>query len=155
MARVYNSAHQELIVKDLGRMIEKHKVKLVSWIARWRTTGRSFWAGKSRREAAKAQSLHARSPEGRRGVQYCDRAYEPSSGRPDSFFGDPTRATGGHVCSHEHIPDLPEEGGQEPYRKDESQPYHAERDIVFMLDERGIDDPPEESSKRKVEQVTV
>ena len=28
-------------------------------------------------------------------------------------------------------------------------PYHAERDAVFMLDEKGVDDPPEESSKRR------
>ena len=29
VARAYNSAHQELIAKDLGRMIEKNKIKLV------------------------------------------------------------------------------------------------------------------------------
>jgi hypothetical protein len=28
-------------------------------------------------------------------------------------------------------------------------PYHPERDAVFMLDEKGIDDPPEDGSKRR------
>ena len=69
---------------------------------------------------------------------------------PDSFFGDPTRATGGHVVAHTSTYRIYlRKAGKNRIARMIDSPYHPERDAVFMLDERGVDDPPEESTKRR------
>ncbi|MDA4135859.1 MAG: DNA repair and recombination protein RadA [Thaumarchaeota archaeon] len=151
VARAYNSAHQELIVKDLGRIIEKNKVKLVvvdSAVAHYRAEflGRGTLAERQQRLN---RFMHAilRTAEVYNIAVVMTNQVQSS---PDSFFGDPTRATGGHVVAHTSTYRIYlRKAGKNRIARMIDSPYHPERDAVFMLDERGIDDPPEESAKRK------
>jgi DNA repair protein RadA len=151
VARAYNSAHQELIVKDLGRIIEKNKVKLVivdSAVAHYRAEflGRGTLAERQQRLNRFMHAILRTAEVYNIAVVMTNQVQSA----PDSFFGDPTRATGGHVVAHTstYMIYLRKAGKNRIARMIDS-PYHPERDAVFMLDERGIDDPPEESTKRK------
>ena len=151
VARAYNSAHQELIVKDLGRMIEKHKVKLVivdSAVAALRAEflGRGTLAERQQRLNRFMHNLLRTAEIYNIAVIMTNQVQSA----PDSFFGDPTRATGGHVVAHTSTYRIYlRKAGKNRIARMIDSPYHPERDAVFMLDERGIDDPSEETSKRK------
>src|SRR5216684_2783592 len=151
VARAYNSAHQELIVKDLGRIIEPNKVKLVildSAVAHYRAEylGRGTL---SERQQRLNRFLHQllRTAEVYNVAIILTNQVQSA---PDSFFGDPTRATGGHVVAHTSTYRIYlRKAGKNRIARMIDSPYHAERDAVFMLDEKGVDDPPEESTKRR------
>jgi DNA repair protein RadA len=151
VARAYNSAHQELIVKDLGRIIEKHKVKLIivdSAVAHYRAEflGRGVLAERQQRLNRFMHALLRTAEVYNVAIVLTNQV----QAAPDSFFGDPTRATGGHVVAHTSTYRIYlRKAGKNRIARMIDSPYHAERDVVFMLDEMGIDDPPEESSKRK------
>jgi DNA repair protein RadA len=151
VARAYNSAHQELIVKELGRMIEKNKVKLVvvdSAVAHYRAEflGRGTLAERQQRLNRFMHALLRTAEVYNIAIILTNQV----QAAPDSFFGDPTRATGGHVVAHTSTYRLYlRKAGKNRIARMIDSPYHPERDAVFMLDEKGIDDPPEESSKRK------
>ncbi len=151
VARAYNSAHQELIVKDLGRMIDKHKVKLVivdSAVAHYRAEflGRATLAERQQRLNRFMHNLLRTAEIYNIAVVMTNQVQSA----PDSFFGDPTRATGGHVVAHTSTYRIYlRKAGKNRIARMIDSPYHPERDAVFMLDERGIDDPSEETSKRK------
>ena len=69
---------------------------------------------------------------------------------PDSFFGDPTRPTGGHVVAHTSTYRIYlRKAAKNRIARMVDSPYHPERDAVFMLDEKGVDDPPEESTRKR------
>jgi DNA repair protein RadA len=151
VARAYNSAHQELIVKDLGRMIKAHRVKLVivdSAVAHYRAEflGRGTLAERQQRLNRFMHNLLRTAEIYNIAVVMTNQVQSA----PDSFFGDPTRATGGHVVAHTSTYRIYlRKAGKNRIARMIDSPYHPERDAVFMLDERGIDDPSEESSKRK------
>jgi DNA repair protein RadA len=151
VARAYNSAHQELIVKDLGKMIEKHKVKLVivdSAVAHYRAEflGRGTLAERQQRLNRFMHNLLRTAEVYNIAVVMTNQVQSA----PDSFFGDPTRATGGHVVAHTSTYRIYlRKAGKNRIARMVDSPYHPERDAVFMLNERGIDDPAEETSKRK------
>jgi DNA repair protein RadA len=151
VARAYNSAHQELIVKDLGKMIEKHKIKLVivdSAVAHYRAEflGRGTLAERQQRLNRFMHNLLRTAEIYNIAVVMTNQVQSA----PDSFFGDPTRATGGHVVAHTSTYRIYlRKAGKNRIARMIDSPYHPERDAVFMLDERGIDDPSEETSKRK------
>jgi DNA repair protein RadA len=151
VARAYNSAHQELIVKDLGSMIKKHKVKLVivdSAVAHYRAEflGRGTLAERQQRLNRFMHNLLRTAEIYNIAVVMTNQVQSA----PDSFFGDPTRATGGHVVAHTSTYRIYlRKAGKNRIARMIDSPYHPERDAVFMLDERGIDDPSEETSKRK------
>jgi DNA repair protein RadA len=151
VARAYNSAHQELIVKDLGRIIEKNKVKLLivdSAVAHYRAEflGRGTLAERQQRLNRFMHAILRTAEVYNIAVVMTNQVQSA----PDSFFGDPTRATGGHVVAHTSTYRIYlRKAGKNRIARMVDSPYHPERDAVFMLDEKGVDDPPEESSKRK------
>ena len=151
VARAYNSAHQELIVKDLGSMISKHNIKLVvvdSAVAHYRAEflGRGTLAERQQRLNRFMHNLLRTAEIYNIAVVMTNQVQSA----PDSFFGDPTRATGGHVVAHTSTYRLYlRKAGKNRIARMIDSPYHPERDAVFILDEKGIDDPSEESSKRK------
>ena len=68
----------------------------------------------------------------------------------DSFFGDPTRPTGGHVVAHTSTYRLYlRKAAKNRIARMVDSPYHPERDAVFVLDEKGVDDPSEETTRKK------
>jgi DNA repair protein RadA len=151
VARAYNSAHQELIVKDLGKVIEQNKVKLVildSAVAHYRAEflGRGTLAERQQRLNKFMHQLLRTAEIYNVAVVVTNQVQSA----PDSFFGDPTRPTGGNVVAHTSTYRIYlRKAAKNRIARMVDSPYHAERDAVFMLDEKGIDDPPEESSRRK------
>jgi DNA repair protein RadA len=151
VARAYNSAHQELIVRDLGRIIEPNKVKIVvldSAVAHYRAefVGRGTLAERQQR-LNRFMHLLLRLAEVYNVAVVVTNQVQAA---PDSFFGDPTRPTGGHVVAHTSTYRVYlRKGGKSRIARMVDSPYHAERDAVFVLNERGVDDPPEETTRKK------
>lgn len=151
VARAYNSAHQELIVKELGRVLEPNKVKLVildSAVAHYRAEflGRATLAERQQRLNRFMHQLLRTAEMYSVAVVVTNQV----QAAPDSFFGDPTRPTGGHVVAHTSTYRIYlRKAAKNRIARMVDSPYHPERDVVFMLDEKGVDDPPEESSRKK------
>ncbi|MDA4125807.1 MAG: DNA repair and recombination protein RadA [Thaumarchaeota archaeon] len=151
VARAYNSAHQELIVKDLGRIIEPNKVKLVildSAVAHYRAEylGRGTLSERQQRLNKFMHQLLRTAEIYNIAVVVTNQVQSA----PDSFFGDPTRPTGGHVVAHTSTYRIYlRKAAKNRIARMVDSPYHPERDAVFMLDEKGVDDPSEEMIRKK------
>ena len=63
---------------------------------------------------------------------------------PDAYFGDTARPTGGNVVAHTSTYRIYlKRSGKNRIARMVDSPYHAEREIVFTLSERGISDVTE------------
>ena len=63
---------------------------------------------------------------------------------PDAYFGDAARPTGGNVVAHTSTYRIYlKRSGKNRIARMVDSPYHAEREIVFTLSERGISDVTE------------
>ncbi len=150
VARAYNSAHQELIVRELGRILSPGNVKLVvldSAVAHYRAefVGRSTLAERQQRLNRFMHQLLRIAEVYNIAVVVTNQV----QAAPDTFFGDPSRPTGGHVVAHTSTYRLYlRKSGKNRIARMVDSPYHAEREAVFILNERGIDDPPEETRRR-------
>jgi DNA repair protein RadA len=151
VARAYNSAHQELIVKDLGKVIEPNKAKLVildSAVAHYRAEflGRGTLAERQQRLNRFMHQLLRTAEIYNIAVVVTNQV----QAAPDSFFGDPTRPTGGNVVAHTSTYRVYlRKAAKNRIARMVDSPYHPERDVVFVLNERGIDDPSEDTPRRK------
>jgi DNA repair protein RadA len=151
VARAYNSAHQELIVKELGRIIEPNKVKLVvldSAVAHYRAefVGRATLSERQQRLNRFMHHLLRIAEIYNTAVVVTNQV----QAAPDSFFGDPTRPTGGHVVAHTSTYRIYlRKAAKNRIARMVDSPYHPERDAVFVLDEKGVDDPADEPSRKK------
>jgi DNA repair protein RadA len=153
VAKAFNSSHQELILSEVGAQVRNFGVKLVivdSAVAHYRAEflGRGTLSERQQRLNRFMHSL-VRTAEVYNLAVVATNQVQSS---PDTFFGDPTRATGGHVVAHTSTYRIYlRKSGKSKVARMVDSPYHAERETVFILDEKGIDDPPEEgsSSRRK------
>ena len=151
VARAYNSAHQELIVKDLGRIIEPNKIKLVvldSAVAHYRAEflGRGTLAERQQRLNRFMHQLLRIAEIYNIAVVVTNQV----QAAPDSFFGDPTRPTGGHVVAHTSTYRIYlRKAAKNRIARMVDSPYHPERDTVFVLNEKGIDDPEETPARKR------
>ena len=151
VARAYNSAHQELIVKDLGKVLEEKKVKLVildSAVAHYRAEflGRGTLAERQQRLNKFMHQLLRTAEIYNVAVVVTNQV----QAAPDSFFGDPTRPTGGHVVAHTSTYRIYlRKAAKNRIARMVDSPYHPERDAVFMLDDKGVDDPAEETTRKR------
>jgi DNA repair protein RadA len=151
VARAYNSAHQELIVKELGKVIEPNKVKLVildSAVAHYRAEflGRGTLSERQQRLNRFMHQLLRTAEIYNVAVVVTNQV----QAAPDSFFGDPTRPTGGHVVAHTSTYRIYlRKAAKNRIARMVDSPYHPERDAVFCLDDKGVDDPAEESTRKK------
>ena len=154
VAKAFNSSHQELIVAELGTQIRNLNVRLVivdSAVAHYRAEflGRGTLSERQQRLNRFMHTL-VRTAEGYNAAIVVTNQVQSA---PDTFFGDPTRATGGHVVAHTSTYRIYlRKSGKNRVARMVDSPYHAEREIVFVLNEKGIDDPPEDggsSSRRR------
>ncbi len=151
VAKAYNSSHQELILGELGARVREFGVRLVivdSAVAHYRAEflGRGTL---SERQQRLNKFMHAlvRTAEIYNLAVVVTNQVQSS---PDTFFGDPTKATGGHVVAHTSTYRVyVRKTGKNRVARMVDSPYHPERESLFILDERGIDDPQEESSTRR------
>ncbi len=151
VAKAFNSSHQELIVGELGSQIRNHGVRLViidSAVAHYRAEflGRGTLSERQQRLNRFMHTL-VRTAEVYNVAVLATNQVQSS---PDTFFGDPTKATGGNVVAHTSTYRIYlRKSGKNRVARMVDSPYHAERETIFVLDEKGIDDPPEEVSSRR------
>jgi DNA repair protein RadA len=147
VAKAFNSSHQELIVGELGSQIREHGVRLViidSAVAHYRAEflGRGTLSERQQRLNRFMHTL-VRTAEVYNVAVVATNQVQSS---PDTFFGDPTKATGGNVVAHTSTYRIyVRKSGKNRVARMVDSPYHAEREVVFVLDEKGIDDPPDDS----------
>lgn len=151
VAKAYNSAHQELIVGELGGVIQKQGVKLVvvdSAVAHYRAEflGRATLAERQQR-LNRFMHLILRTAEVHNVAVVATNQVQAA---PDVYFGDPSRPTGGHVVAHTSTYRVYlRKAGKNRIARMVDSPYHPERETVFVLNERGVDDPSEEAPSRR------
>ncbi|WP_337863172.1 DNA repair and recombination protein RadA, partial [Nitrososphaera sp.] len=146
VAKAYNSAHQELIIEETGPVIEENGVKLVvidSAVAHYRAEflGRATLSERQQR-LNKFMHILVRMAE-TYGVAVVVTNQIQSS--PDAYFGDAARPTGGNVVAHTSTYRiyLKRSSGKNRIARMVDSPYHAEREVLFTLSDKGITDVDE------------
>ena len=151
VAKAFNSSHQELILGELGSHIRNSGVRLVivdSAVAHYRAEflGRGTLSERQQRLNKFMHTL-VRTAEVYNVAVVATNQVQSS---PDTFFGDPTKATGGHVVAHTSTYRIYlRKSGKSRVARMVDSPYHAEREIVFVLSDKGIDDPPDDAPVKK------
>jgi DNA repair protein RadA len=150
VAKAYNSSHQELIVSELGSVVEKIPIKLVivdSAVAHYRAEflGRGTLAERQQR-LNRFMHLLLRTAEARNLAVVVTNQVQAA---PDVFFGDPSKPTGGHVVAHTSTYRIYlKKAGKNRIARIIDSPYHPESETVFILNEKGVDDPDDTPKKR-------
>jgi len=149
VARAYNSSHQELLLSEVGKYIESERVRLIivdSVTSHYRSDfpGRGTLAERQQRLNGFMHQL-LRIAEIYNVAAVVTNQVQSS---PDTFFGDPTKPAGGHVVAHmsTYRVYLRKSGKVRVARMVDS-PYMAEREVVFMITEKGVEDVPEDKKK--------
>jgi DNA repair protein RadA len=151
VAKAYNSSHQELVVGELGNVIPKEKVKLIvvdSAVAHYRAEflGRGTLSDRQQR-LNRFMHLLVRTAEIHNVAVVVTNQVQAA---PDVFFGDPSKPTGGHVVAHTSTYRVYlRKAGKNRIARMVDSPYHPEREVVFVLGEKGVEDPPEDTPVRR------
>jgi DNA repair protein RadA len=152
VAKAYNSSHQELIVGELGTVLDKQKIKLIivdSAVAHFRAEflGRGTLADRQQK-LNRFMHLLTRTSEARNVAVVVTNQVQA---KPDTFFGDPSRPTGGHVVGHTSTYRIYlRKAGKNRIARMVDSPYHPDQEAAFMLDAKGVDDIPDDApSKRR------
>jgi DNA repair protein RadA len=145
VAKAYNSAHQELIIEEAGSVIEGNNIRLIivdSAVAHYRAEflGRATLSERQQR-LNKFMHILVRMAETYEVAVVVTNQIQAS---PDTYFGDTVRATGGNVVAHTSTYRIYlKRSGKNRIARMVDSPYHAEREILFTLSERGISDVSE------------
>jgi DNA repair protein RadA len=150
VAKVYNSAHQELIIEDIGSIIEKNNAKLLivdSAVAHYRAEflGRGTLAERQQR-LNKYMHILVRIADTYNIAAIATNQIQSS---PDAFFSDPFKPTGGNVVAHTSTYRIYlKRAGRNRIARMVDSPYHPEREVMFMLSDKGVEDPEETPTKK-------
>jgi DNA repair protein RadA len=143
VAKAYNSSHQEVIIEEAANIIQLHGIRLLivdSAISHYRAEflGRAVL---SERQQKMNRFLHMLL----RIAETCSVAVVITNqiqSSPDSLFGDPFRPTGGNIMGHTTTYRIYlKRAGKNRIARMADSPYHAEREVIFTLNEEGIGDP--------------
>jgi len=149
VCKVYNSAHLELIVKNLGKYVDDYKAKLVI-IDSIISLHRAEFAGRGTL-ADRQQRLNSIMHKLLRIAEIYNIALVVTNqvqSAPDTFFGDPTRPTGGNVIGHASTYRVYlKKSGENRIARMVDSPYHPYGDVRFTVNEKGVDDLEEELKK--------
>ncbi|NHV97263.1 MAG: DNA repair and recombination protein RadA [Thaumarchaeota archaeon] len=141
--RVYNSSHLELVVKSLGRHIEKDNIRLLvvdSVISLYRAefSGRGSLAERQQRLNSLLHRLLRIAEIYNVAVVVTNQV----QAQPDTFFGDPNKPAGGHVIAHASTYRIYlKKAGQERRAILVDSPYHPHSEATFTINEKGVVDP--------------
>jgi len=141
-ARAYNSRHQVILIKDAQTKIKENNIKLIivdSLISHFRSEyiGRGTLANRQQLMNQHIHDLHRMTtmyPE------LCVIVTNQVQSKPDVFFGDPTKAAGGHIIAHAATVRLylrKGKGDQRVMRVVDA-PNLAEGECIFTIGEGGI-----------------
>jgi DNA repair protein RadA len=144
VGRAYNSDHQILLIKEASKIIEEKNIKLVivdSLIGHFRSeyVGRGTLANRQQILNTHIHDLLRISE------MYDDMAVlvtNQVSAKPDVFYGNPLRATGGNIVAHgATIRIFLRKGkGEQRVAKIVDAPNLPEEDAIFSITEDGIKD---------------
>jgi DNA repair protein RadA len=143
VAKVYNSAHQELIIEEIGSVIDTYNVKLLivdSAVAHYRAEflGRATLSERQQK-LNKFMHMLIRIAETYNIAVVVTNQIQSS---PDAMFGDTFRPTGGHVVAHTSTYRVYlKRSGKNRIARMVDSPYHPEKEVLFTLTEQGISDP--------------
>jgi DNA repair protein RadA len=141
--KVYNSSHLELVIKVLGKHIERCEAKLVivdSVISLHRAEfmGRGTLAERQQRLNSLIHRLLRFAEIYNIAVVVTNQVQT----KPDTFFGDPTKPTGGNVIAHACTYRIYlKKAGKDRIATIVDSPYHPYIDARFTLTEAGVTDP--------------
>jgi DNA repair protein RadA len=155
VARAYNSAHQTLILEEVGPLIEENNIKLI--IA-------DSAVGLFRAEYLGRGTLSNRQQKLNHFVHLLSRIAETYNcaaiatnqvmASPDVFFGDPTRPIGGNVVAHTSTYRIYfKKSGKKRIARMVDSPHHPEEEVIFALGEAGVMDP--EDTEKKTRKTTA
>ena len=151
VAKAYNSAHQEIIINETGKFIEKEGIKLIivdSAVAHFRAEflGRGTLSDRQQRLNRFMHQLVRTAEIYNVAVVATNQVHSS----PDQFFGDPTKPTGGHVVAHTSTYRIYlRKAGKNRIARMVDSPYHEDREVAIVLNEKGVDDLPEETISRR------
>lgn len=155
VAKAYNSSHQELIMEEVGPVIEKNNIKLIvvdSAVGLFRAEylGRGTLSVRQQR-LNRFMHLLTRTAEI---YNIAAIATNQVMASPDTFFGDPTRPVGGNVVAHTSTYRVYfKKSGKKRIARMVDSPHHPEQEVLFTLTEAGVSDPEEDSKKKKKEDL--
>lgn len=145
VAKAYNSSHQELILEEVSKIIERYNARLLiidSAIAHFRAEflGRSTLAERQQRINKFMHTLIRLAETYNIAVV----ATNQIQASPDTFFGDPSKPAGGNVVAHTSTYRIYlRRSGRNRVARMVDSPYHPEKEVVFALTEAGVADPEE------------
>jgi DNA repair protein RadA len=143
VAKAYNTAHQELIIDEIGSIIDTNRVKLLvvdSAVAHYRAEflGRATLSERQQK-LNKFMHILLRISETYGAAVVITNQIQSS---PDPVFGDIFRPTGGNVVAHTSTYRLYlKRAGRNRIARMVDSPYHPETEVVFALSEKGATDP--------------
>jgi DNA repair protein RadA len=152
VCKIYNSAHLEAIIKNLGKSIEQYKAKLViidSIISLHRAEfpGRETLAERQQRLNVMLHRLIRLAEIYNVAVVLTNQVQS----QPDSFFGggsDPTRAAGGNIMGHASTYRIfLRKAGRDRIAIMLDSPHHAYGQTRFTISEKGVQDIEEEKER--------
>jgi DNA repair protein RadA len=157
VCKIYNSAHLEAIIKNLGKSIEHYKAKLViidSIISLHRAEfpGRETLAERQQRLNVMLHRLIRLAEIYNVAVVLTNQVQS----QPDNFFGgigggsDPTRAAGGNIMGHASTYRIfLRKAGRNRIAIMLDSPHHAYGQAKFTISEKGVQDTEEEEEKAR------
>ena len=144
VARAINSEHQMSIVEDLFSFVPRHNVRLVivdSITRHFRVEypGRERLAIRQQKLGRHINQLATLATMFRIPVVVTNQVHA----RPDVYYGDPTQAVGGHVLYHAMgvRVQLRKGKGRQRIARVIDAPHLPDAEAVFVITERGIEDP--------------
>lgn len=149
VGKVYNASHQELLTREIPNYIERENCRLVI-VDSAMTHFRAEYVGRSmlsERQQKLNRYLHAllRLAEIYKVAVVITNQVQTA---PDVFFGDPTKASGGHIMAHASTYRIYlRKSGKNRIARIVDSPYHVEADAIFTLTDAGIGDPEENTKK--------
>ena len=143
VAKAFNSAHQELIIHEVGKIIETDNIKLLvldSAISHYRAEylGRAMLSERQQKINRLMHILIRISETYKIAVLLTNQIQSV----PDTLFGDPFRATGGNIIAHSSTYRIYlKKAGKNRIARIVDSPYHPEIEALFSLGEEGVTDP--------------
>ena len=143
VAKAFNSAHQELIIHEVGKIIENNNIKLLvldSAISHYRAEylGRAMLSERQQKINRLMHILIRISETYKIPVLLTNQIQSV----PDTLFGDPFRATGGNIIAHSSTYRIYlKKAGKNRIARIVDSPYHPEIEALFSLGEEGVTDP--------------
>jgi DNA repair protein RadA len=143
LCTIYNSSHLEVVVRSLGRFIEKFEAKLliidsIISLHRAEFVGRGTLADRQQRLNHLVHRLIRLAEIFNIAVVVTNQVQT----KPDTFFGDPTRPAGGNVIAHACTYRIYlKKSGPQRIATIVDSPYHPYSDTRFQITEKGVEDP--------------